>query len=383
MNAMSRWRILGTLCVSIGLTSQAFAQTSMTMAIRYDFFTDDETPKSSGYEITVPLGIAYKHERFSLSLESAYSSANADWADGTEASLSSCTDTLISATYSHAFSGDPYVIMAGVDLNLPSGRATLDEIERRSEAGESNDLFEVDEFGNGLNIGPSIGMLREFDTINLAIHTAYIFNGEYDPTSDISDDTLDPGDQAFILGAIDWQTAPWLQFGSFISYSYFTPDKNNNKESFREGQRAVIGGHGQIIHAPLSLTLSLQYSLQDKNEVLIDDRVQQEPENSNGKNFFGLTAITYAFSQELSLRAQADVRYYGESQFKDELTGLPFSGKRVRYAFGPGFHYRLRKDLACHGLFKLFTMSQDANMFEEKDLNFWGTNLDLGLTYVF
>ena len=366
----------------LGLSLQAAAQTFISSSVRYDVFYDDRDPESSGAEITVPLGIAYRQERFSLSLETAYASADVSWSDGTDAKLSGLTDMLLSASYSYVFPRRPIALLFGLDMSLPSGQATLSELERRAEAGESNDLFEVDDFGAGLNIGPSLGLLREFDTVALSIHASYIFNGEYDPTSEIPDDDLDPGDQIFLLGGLDWYAAEKLDFGAFLSYSYFGTDTVNGKENFREGQRLVFGGNVRINTLPVGGVISLQYTLQAKNEVMIEETLQEEADNSNGSEFFGLAALNYLASPKLTLRLQGDIRYYGESEAEDE-SGLSFSGKRIRYAAGPGFNYRLTKQVSLNGLFKGFVMNQDRDQFEEQDIEFYGANLDLGFRYVF
>ncbi|MCP4401852.1 MAG: hypothetical protein GY801_31700 [bacterium] len=229
-----------------GLSLQAAAQTFISGSVRYDLFYDDLDPESSGAEVTVPLGIAYRQERFSLSLETACANADVSWSDGTDAKLSGLTDTLLSASYSYVFPGRPMALMFGLDMSLPTGKETLSENERRAEAGESNDLFEVDDFGAGLNIGPSLGILREFENLALTFHGSYIFNGKYDPSSEIPNDDLDPGDQLLLLGGVDWYAAEKIALGAFLSYSYFSTDAVDGKENFREGQRLVFGGSVRI-----------------------------------------------------------------------------------------------------------------------------------------
>ncbi|MBD3325770.1 hypothetical protein GF339_14380, partial [candidate division KSB3 bacterium] len=96
----------------------------------------------------------------------------------------------------------------------------------------------------------------------------------------------------------------------------------------------------EITHDPLGFFVGLQYGMQAKNKALVEDTgsLEEEAENSNSPEFFGLVALTYNVTPELTTRLQGDIRYYNESELTDEQTGLPFSGKRVRYAFGLGFH---------------------------------------------
>lgn len=381
---LKRWSIL--LIVSgivLGFATQSQSQTAVSMSVRYDTFRDDRSSESQGDEITLPFGISYKNQRFLVSLESAYSSANVDWSNGEEGKLSSLTDTIMSASYSHTFSGRPIALLFGLDMNLPTGKATLNATERRAEAGERNDLFEVDDFGEGLNIGPSIGFLYEFRKTSLTLNGAYIFYGEYDPTSDIPDDDLDPGDQLFLLGGLNWYAAYWVDIGTFLSYSYFTPDKIQGEEIFQDGQRLIIGGNARTRWEKGEASFNLQYVIQGKNKVPIDNTLQTENDNRNGDEFFGLLSLSYFATPDLTLRLLGDIRYYAESDYRDPDTSLLFSGKRVRYALGPGFRYRLNNHLSLNGLFKGFVMDQNRDVFVEDDVSYYGANLDIGFRYVF
>ncbi|MCP4399793.1 MAG: hypothetical protein GY801_21130 [bacterium] len=381
---MKRWGLLLIVIgIVLGFTTPSLSQTAVSMSIRYDTFHDDRSPESQGDEMTIPFGISYKSQRFLVSLESAYSSANIDWSDGQKGELASLTDTVLSTSYSYTFSDRPIALLFGLDMNLPTGKATLNKTERLAEAGDRNDLFEVDNFGEGFNIGPSIGILREFRNASLTVNGAYIFYGEYDPASDIPDDDLNPGDQLFLLGALNWYAASWLDIGTFLSYSYFTPDEIQSEERFQDGQRLVVSGNARLRGGKLGALFSAQYATQGKNKVLIDNTLREESKNSNGDEFFGLLMLSYIVTSDVTLRLQGDMRYYSESEYVDPDTDLPFLGKRVRFALGPGLHYRLNKHLSLNSLLKGFFMDQERDMFVDDDASYYGANLDVGFRYVF
>lgn len=367
----------------LGVVSPVFGQTSLTTAFRYDSCYDDDSPETTGYEITIPLGFAYKGSSFFLSMETAYSSAHVDIGSDADSSLSSFTDTLLSASYAYTFANHPVGLILAIDVNLPTGEERLSEEQEIAELGESNDLFEVDNFGEGLNIGLSVGLMRQFDTLVLATQGAYIFNGEFDSTSDIEDDDLDPGDQILFLGLAEWQASSWLNLGITLSYSYYFPDKTEGEEDFRQGQQFVIEGNASVERDTIAFSASLQTAFSGKNEELVEDTLQEESENSNETDVFGSAVFTYSFSEKFNVLLQGDIRYYGESALKDDQTGLPYSGKRIRYALGPGVTYLLGNHLSCSGLFKVFMMDQDRDMFTENDVNYRGINLDIGVTYTF
>jgi hypothetical protein len=219
--------------------------------------------------------------------------------------------------------------------------------------------------------------------MSLAAHGAYIFYGEYDPTSDIPDDNLDPGDQVFLAGRLNWYATERLDIGTFLSYSYYTPDKIDGEERFQDGQRLVFGGNARFRGEAIGVLFNLQYVIQGKNKVLLNDTLQEEETNSNGDEFFGVLSLTYFVTPKFTLRLDGDVRYYGESAYKDPEVNLPYSGERIRYALGPGFQYNLTTHLSLNSVLKGFQMDQKRDLFVEDDATYYGVNLDLGFRYVF
>jgi len=354
------------------------ATTSLTSGVRYDMFHEDS---SDGFEITLPVGFAYEQEQFVVQLETSYGYANVEPEDADDTSFSAMTDTHLAISY--LFLNLPVSIRLGLDANLPTGKERLNMRQRSAEAGERNDLFEIDDFGEGLNIGTSLGLVKEFDTISLLVDGAYIFNGEFDPTSDISDDDLDPGEQVLVIALFNWQMSPQLMLEMFGAYSYFFKDQLNGKENFREGGKVGFGGSLRVERKQIELLLSVQQVLQSKDEVLVEESLKTESENSNGFRVFGIFDFMYHMSPKLSLELIGDLRYYEESERTDELYGLPLRGRRVRYAVGPGAIYTLNKHLTWNGLVKYFHMEQERDIILDQETTYQGVNLAVGITYTF
>lgn len=380
---MKRTILFIVICLLLSIPSPGFGEISVTTAVRYNVFKDNGSPKTEGDEFTFPLSLEYTQGDFSLSLETAYSSANVAPENQTEAKLSGLTDTLLSITYSYPLSGLSMGIITGLDINLPTGKAQLNVDEELAEAGESGDLFDIDNFGDGLNVGLNLGITKDFKPISLVLLGAYIFNSAYDPTSDVEDDLLDPGDQALVVGMVQWQASSSVELGASVSYSQFTADKTNGKDSFRNGQQFSIGGNIRLARGRLAGFISLTQSFRDKSEILVEESLREESENSNAPIFSGAIGAAYQFSDKLTLRAEGDVRYYNESDLKDQSSGLPYSGRRVRYAAGPGFLYNLNENLSCSGLFQFFTLDEKRDMYAERDLIYKGFALNFGVTHLF
>jgi hypothetical protein len=275
------------------------------------------------------------------------------------------------------------ITAAGLNANLPTGQENLSEQEQFAEAGESNDLFEVDNFGDGLNVGVTLGLIRDFERMSLGIQGGYVYNGEYDATQDVPDDDLKPGDQILGIALFGWQVFSGITLNTALTYSHFFPDKTDGEKTYQLGDKIVVGVDLRREGDPIGVVVSLQGTVQGKNKEQFNDKLQTEEKNSNGTDLFGLIDVTYARSKHLTLRLLGDIRYYGESDLKNEPGGLPFEGRRVRYAIGPGFAYRLNAHLSCDGLLKLHLMHQDADIMHDQDVTFHGLNLDVGLTYTF
>jgi len=372
-----------SLTATVGISSPALGETFLSAAIRYNGSVDNGSPETTGSELTLPLGFAYRGESFSLSAETAYSNAYVEDTDGAEASISSFTDTLLSVSYTYALSNHPVALLFGIDANLPTGHERLGEEEESAEWGESGDLFEVDNFGEGFNFGLSFGAMHQYEDTVIAFQGAYVLTGAFDPSSDLEDDELDPGDQLLLLGLLNAQVSSWLNVEWLMVYSYFWADKTEGTKTFQQGNQFMLGGNMTLVREPMTISAHLQATFPKVNKELVDDAWEQEHDNSNGIHITGGVAGAYALSERLTLQLQGDVRYYGASDLQDEETSLPYSGKRIRYAVTPGVTYLFTNNLSFRGGAELFVMTQEQDMFTEEDLFFRGFNIQLSIFYAF
>lgn len=362
-----------------------YGEFRLSTGLRYDAFADDHTPKTVGYETTLPLGLTYRWGRLLLTLDTALSSANVFPGDGADAQLSGLTNTRLSLSY--GLPNLPVGMIVGLDLNLPTGKERLNDAQRTAEISENHDLFEIDDFGEGFNVEMSLGLAKQVSVFSLSLNGAYQVNGEYDPTQDFADDDLDPGDRLRMSSLLRWQAASWLDIETSVSYTHFSTDKIQGVKSFQEGEKFSLGTTLHIhtmLRKPVSVVAGFQQTLQAKNRVLDSEQnLRTEPENSNGREFFGMLDLLYHYSPRFTLRLLSDLRYYGESERKSAVNDLPIEGRRVRYAFGPGFIHQPHPRLAFNGLLKYFVLNQEQDVLWERETTFRGLNLAVGLTYTF
>lgn len=366
--------LFAPLSSETALSARMFA----TTGIRYDVFTADE---EDGAEFTLPLSISYEQQAWFVALETAYSHASVTRDEEGKGTLSTLTDMHLSAAY--FFLQLPVGIRLGLDINAPTGQEQLTQTEAIAEAGEQSDLFEIDEFGEGLNIGANLGLMKEFGAVSMTLSGAYILNGEVDPTADIPDDQTDPGDQTLIMTTLDWQASPSANLQIFTGYSHFLKDQLNGRANFQEGDKWAFGAMMRVDRSPFHLAAGFQNMLQRKNKELVEDALETEPLNSNSNELFGTAEVGYDLSSRLSIRLLGDVRHYSESDRRDALTNLPFAGERNRYAVGPGATYAISPNWRVAGLVKLFRMDAQPNALEADDDVYDGINMSLDLTCAF
>lgn len=364
------------------LSHLAYGQFTLSTGIRYDVFEDNTPAENRGSEVTFPLSLAYRTDQLSLRLISGYAYSKFDSGDITvlDASISSLTDTLVS--FSYVRPDLPVGLILGVDFNLPTGKENLTTEQFRAELGDSNKLVEIDNFGDGFNLNINGGLAKQFGQIGLALGVSYIFRGEYDPTADIPNDDLNPGDEFALSSIISLEPAEIVNLTGFIGYVIFGTDQVNGQDSFKEGNKLTLGADIVVNLEPYRLALSLQDAFQAKSE-RIDTSTSPiaERETPNGDEFFASINLDYELSRDLILRAIADTRIFGDND--TDSRSLFFDGGATRYSLGPGFSYQLIKNLYINGIAKYFNLKEKQDAQLPEDVTFKGFNLDLDITYLF
>jgi len=376
------WSV-GIVCalMLIGMGSAAYGDIVVSTGTHINAFRDDLADKTDGTEVTVPFGVSYRRGGlFALNLETAYSSATVKSGGGTETDISGFTDTLLSASYS--LSGESVLLTLGVDVNLPTGKENLNEDEDEALSGEE-DLLTVSGFGEGGNVGLSVSAIKQLGNVTLGANGLYVYKGEYDQTSDVEDDDVDPGDQLLLAWILNWKASEQSLVELSGAYSYSGADAVNGEEDFQEGGIVTLGGSFQHTSDPFTITVSLQEMLQLSDKELIEDELATEDQNSNSHTLSLACNVNYSASERLRLQALGDVWYTGESERKTEADGVLYTGKRVRYSFGSGVGYTIRENFWGHGLVKYLVINEKPDLAVEEERTLHGVDLNIGVTYRF
>ena len=188
--------------------------------------------------------------------------------------VSTMTDTVVSSkvTYFGVNGIQPFVAL---NLNIPTGKSSLPGTA--ANARMDPDLVEIASFGEGFNIGPTIGFNLPI-TSNLIVTTSagYTWRGKFDreaslaplnPTVPISS-RVDPGDVFTMQTSVGYQLG---QFASTItgSVSWETSTKENDMPLYRPGVRYLLSGKWSYTWPDVGVTtLTAAASHSQRNEVL-------------------------------------------------------------------------------------------------------------------
>ncbi|PID58875.1 hypothetical protein CSB45_02425 [candidate division KSB3 bacterium] len=361
------------------------------MVLQYDSFRDDDSPKHTGFQTAVPLQWDYERGALAVTLDTTYAHTELSREGDDDFALSGFTDTFINAIYSYTLpTQNPIRFVMDFAVNLPTGKAHLDNDDLSAERilqrdhFQQNDLFRVDILDEGLNLGATLGLERESGIHSVGVYSGYVYYGQYDLCWDEVLNEYDPGDEILLHAAYSWKKSPRRHIHAYLGYSHFGIDTENDADTLQIGDKLSAGADLQIaVLDTVDMTLSLQYITQFTSEESIGGKMIEESENSIGSELFGALKLLYHATPRFSIPFVADLRYYGESERKRRDLDLPYEGRRVRYAGGAGFHYRLTPSIALLGQGLFVHLDCDPNTESAEQRIYEGVNLDLCINYTF
>lgn len=204
--------------------------------------------------------------------------------------VSTMTDTVVSgtATYLHFNGWQPFVSLSA---NLPTGTSALRG--SASYARMDPDLVGVSSFGEGWNIGPTVGVNIPFtSTFMMTTSVGYTWRGEFErelgltalPPFTQTPTNLDPGDTLAGTLSFSHKSGNWTS-SLTGTMSYETVTEENHAALYQAGLHYQISGALSHVwpEAFGTTTLSTSFSHGGKNEVLFtgDAQLKTEFENTN------------------------------------------------------------------------------------------------------
>jgi hypothetical protein len=309
----------------------------------------------SGSQLYIPVSLSAGYNsspdmRYDFLVRSGYVYSRQTTA-GFSGSLGTATDTSITgtATYSGFAEFQPFV---SVTVNAPTGRSALfgDAVKARMDP----DLVELAGFGEGWNVGPTVG-------INLPINQEWVasigggatFRGSYDRETDIGlgfgflpTQRYSPSDVFTANASLAYSSGPLTVVGSF-AISAENSNRLNGVELFEAGNRYVVGLNGTYVEDDnWSTTVSGTFIHADRNRlqnIPLPPALVLEILNSNN-NVYRLQVDQTYRQDNWSLGPTASILYRDRNAF-NSITAQ-FVPAKTRVSFGAVGAYAVNNDLS-------------------------------------
>src|SRR4030067_2269945 len=210
------------------------ADIKVRTGVNYDWWDDDLDTKAS--QVYIPLRIETRFQQFSMSVITGYASTHITRSGEEEKSLTSLLDTKVNTSYE--FSGRlPVDILAGFDVNLPSGKTALKEDDL--DLIMDPDLISITSFGEGLNINPTLTITKEINNLAGGIALGFAWRGAYDSNEEYTD--YNPGDIINSSAEIRYSFSSQMTSRFFGNIALHGADKVDGKDFYREGDLLLLG----------------------------------------------------------------------------------------------------------------------------------------------
>ena len=334
------------------------------------FSTKDTAPGSSAYQKTrftyLPIGLQFAaiptdEWKVEISVRSGYIDLRQSASTGARAGYSGWTDTSVTGTITYyGFDGfQPFFSLAS---NVPTGNSS--PAGNVAQAPADPDVVQLQNFGEGLNIGPTVGVNIPITKDLLAtVSVGHTIRGSYDrlgPNLGVlqpgfgARQTVSPGDVTTAVASLGYQVGAWSLQSSF-SYSSETNTKVDLADFFQSGGKFnVSAGVGYAFTDDLAAKLSGSFTHTEKNRVPADAfngnfALLSEAFNTNS-NVFSVGFDTsyrigsFAFGPTVSYLYRDRNGYDTEtSQFVPAKTKVSAGGV-VQYAVNDHISFNLRAE---------------------------------------
>jgi len=369
--------VLGSVPALSGLPAAAAEWTIQTGG-HVDTWWAEKRGTGSGLQILAPLSVALDTLDWGVSVRGAYGTTEREPGEGPTTSLTGFTDTTLSG-YSR---WTPFQIEleAALGLDLPTGKSAL----RTSQlpALQDQDLVTLERFGEGFDVNPTLTAYRNFGAVGFGLGLGYLLTGEFDLTSEIPNDDLDPGDELTAAGLVDFYVGDVTRVLLQVAYTTFTTSKVGGTEVLREGDEIDARVTAEWRPEPWWVIVGMRNIVRIKSERPDSaGRLRTEPRNSNGNDLRARLVVGYVFTDAWAADASVDVRYVTANDYPAD--DALHDGGRIKVAFGPSVSWTPTRRLAVEAGVHYFVLDAKRSPFFPTETVVHGIHADLRLTYRF
>jgi hypothetical protein len=276
--------------------------------------------------------------------------------------VSTPTDTIVSGTvtYTGIAGFQPYV---SLNANLPTGQTVLKGAT--ANARMDPDIVDIATFGEGWNIGPTIGANFPItDSTTLSFGAGHTVRGPYDKEGFTDPNALvriDPGDVTTLNASISTESGKFSFEGS-ASYSWESVTYRLGSPSFKLGDRYLVSGTAGYAWTDASKSIvTVSWSANKRNKIInteINDLIT-EAFNSNNNvyraridHLFTVGGWVVGPTANYMLR---DVNSYSPST-------LQFVPAKTRWGAGATVKHKLNKQVDLNASIERMWIKESANV---------------------
>ena len=284
---------------------------------------------------------------------------------GLSGSAATPADTTASATFTYlAINGvQPFF---SLNFNLPSGRTVL--LGTAANARLDPDFVSVGTFGQGLNIGPTIGVNLPFsEQLTGSLSAGYTHQGSYNKEAAIDPTTFSQGTQVFQPGSditfsanIGYVVAPFNTQAS-LSYAKESITFTNGSPTFQAGDRFIGSLTEAYSWSPTSITSftgTLSYS--ERNNTLNTSLPAFLAEAFNSNNFVTRLRLDHTFAMDKWTYGPLLGFVYRNRNGYDETTAQFVPGKTI-ISGGASAGYAFNEKISAKASLEYFEATEANN----------------------
>lgn len=356
--------------------SQEHPKTLHSASAGMNYYHWRDKQGNSGYQFTQPLYFGYWQKDFSydLSTRSVFSQNNTAGASGRISTLSDTTLTLAKRNEKSKFMVD-----YNLSVNIPTGKSALSWPERYATMNE--DLVEVSQFNNGWQFTPGINVSWKIGQEDMwTIGTNYLVNGSYNPTSDIANDTVSPGNEWGQF--LRWQHAgqDW-QFVGELSGTRTGLTKVANGENYDTGNdwKYRLTYNRKLVP---NQNIMFYYWRENQNtNAIVPSETSNAPVHYLGTMWSKKLDAKRSFRVSLDVMRSSGRRYAGiynsyDADGNPQYTSIDVDG-RTKYTAGLGYDMQINEKSNLSLDLQAFTMKDGESTLGQSPTTYKGVNLFL------
>ena len=328
---------MGALLFVIAGVTAASAELNIQTGMNFNWWDSDK--EDGGNQLYIPVTIGGDYDDFSFSLLTSFAYTESDAFGGRSRSLSSVVDTKLNFSYA-LVDRFPADVIFGFDFNLPTGRTKLDRNELALLL--DPDLVEISQFGEGLNINPTVALAKVRDTWAAGIGVGYLLRGEYDYSEAVLD--YKPGDILSITGEVVGLFSPEWKGRLYGEFARYGKDKVQDLDYYEESDFKLIGMEIGYYRDKWDTSFSAESIFRGKSGFQEEGvGLLTEERSSYGDEYILSLSGRYLWNDKTTVRSQLAYMQVNEN---DYAQGSPFYiGDRYKVSllmsmfkkFGPSF----------------------------------------------